>query len=50
LAGQNQDYTIAQLTNFRSGERTNSPQMTAISSRLRDEEIKAVADYVAGLK
>jgi len=50
LAGQNQDYTVAQLTNFRSGVRTNSPEMKVIASRMSDDEIKAVADYVAGLK
>ncbi|PRC94767.1 c-type cytochrome [Solimicrobium silvestre] len=50
LAAQHQDYTVAQLTNFRSGARTNSPEMIAISHRMSDEEIKAVADYVAGLK
>jgi len=50
LAAQHQDYTIAELTNFRSGARTNSPQMTTIAARMSDEEIKAVADYVAGLK
>lgn len=50
LAGQHQDYTVAQLTNFRSGARTNSPQMMTIAKRLSDEEMKAVADYIAGLK
>jgi cbb3-type cytochrome c oxidase subunit III len=50
LAGQHQDYTIAQLTGFRSGARKNSPQMAAIAKRMSDDEIKAVADYVAGLK
>lgn len=50
LAGQHQDYTVSQLTNFRSGVRKNSPQMVTISKRLSDDEIKAVADYVAGLK
>lgn len=50
LAGQHQDYTVAELTNFRSGARTNSVQMTAIAERLSDKEIKAVADYIAGLK
>jgi cytochrome c553 len=50
LAGQHQDYTAAQLTNFRSGARKNSPQMVTIAKRLSDEEIQAVADYVAGLK
>lgn len=50
LAGQHQDYTVVQLTSFRSGARSNSPEMMTISHRLSDKEIKAVADYVAGLK
>lgn len=50
LAGQHQDYTTAQLSNFRGGARNNSPQMTAIAERLSDKEIKAVADYIAGLR
>lgn len=50
LAGQHQDYTAAQLINFRSGARNNSPQMTAIAKRMSDDEIKAVADYIAGLR
>ncbi|HJV87818.1 MAG TPA: c-type cytochrome [Noviherbaspirillum sp.] len=50
LAGQHQEYTIAQLTNFRAGTRNNSVQMTTIAKRMLDDEIQAVADYVAGLK
>jgi cytochrome c553 len=50
LAGQHQDYTTAQLMNFRSGARNNSVPMAAITKRLTDNEIKAVADYIAGLK
>ena len=50
IAGQHQDYTVAQLTNFRTGARKNAPQMAVISKRMSDEEMKAVADYVAGLK
>ncbi|MGB4345900.1 MAG: c-type cytochrome [Burkholderiaceae bacterium] len=50
IAGQHQDYTVGQLTNFRTGARNNSAQMTAVSKRMSDEEIKAVADYIAGLK
>lgn len=50
VAGQHQDYAVAQLTNFRTGARTNSAQMNAIGKRLSDEEMKAVADYVAGLR
>lgn len=50
LAGQHQEYTAQQLTNFRSGARKNSPQMAAIAKRMTDDEIKAVSDYIAGLK
>jgi cytochrome c553 len=50
IGGQHQDYTVAQLTAFKTGARKNSPQMTAIAKRMSDEEMKAVADYVAGLK
>jgi cytochrome c553 len=50
LAGQHQDYTVAELTNFRAGTRNNSAPMTTIAARLSDNEIKAVADYIAGLK
>jgi len=39
-----------QLTNFRTGVRSNSPQMATIAKRMSDDEMKAVADYVAGLK
>ena len=50
LGGQHADYAEAQLVAFRGGIRKNSAQMTAIASRLSDAEIKAVADYVAGLR
>jgi cytochrome c553 len=50
LAGQHQDYTAAQLVSFRTGARKNSAQMTTIAKRLSDDEMQAVADYVAGLK
>jgi cytochrome c553 len=50
IGGQHQDYTLAQLTAFRGGARKNSAQMSTIAMRLSDDEMKAVADYVAGLK
>lgn len=50
LAGQHQDYTDAQLKSFRGGARNNNAQMTTIAKRMSDEEMQAVADYVAGLK
>jgi len=49
LSGQHADYTVAQLTAFRDGVRKNSPQMAGVAARLNDREIKAVADYIAGL-
>lgn len=50
LAGQHSDYTKAQLTAFRQGERTNNAQMTSIAANLSDKEIEALADYIAGLR
>ena len=50
LGGQHQDYTAAQLTSFRASVRKNSPQMITIAKRMSDDEIKAVSDYIAGLK
>jgi cytochrome c553 len=49
IGGQHADYAEAQLLSFRSGARANSAQMMGIASKLNDAEIKAVADYVAGL-
>jgi cytochrome c553 len=50
VAGQHADYTEAQLLAFRSGARGNSAQMTAIAAKMNDREIKAAADYLAGLR
>jgi cytochrome c553 len=49
LAGQHADYTEAQLIAFRSGARKNSAPMAGVAAKLNDREIKAVADYIAGL-
>lgn len=49
LGGQWADYTNAQLLAFREGVRKNSSQMTAIATKLSDQEMKAVSDYIAGL-
>ena len=50
LGGQHADYTVAQLVAFRDGVRLNSAQMTGVAAKLNDREIKAVADYIAGLR
>lgn len=49
IGGQHADYTAAQLTAFRDGVRKNSLPMAQVAAKLNDREIKAVADYVAGL-
>ncbi|MFM8696455.1 MAG: c-type cytochrome [Betaproteobacteria bacterium] len=50
VGGQHADYTEAQLLAFRSGARGNSLQMTQIAAKMNDREIKAVSDYINGLR
>lgn len=50
LGGQHAEYVAAQLTNFRDGVRTNSLQMNQVAAKLNDREIRALADYIAGLR
>jgi cytochrome c553 len=50
LGGQHQDYTVAQLQAFKNDARKNSPQMATLAKRMSDDEMKAVADYIAGMK
>ena len=52
LSGQFADYTEAQLKAFRAGERANDPNkmMRTIALKMTDPEIKAVADFAAGLR
>jgi cbb3-type cytochrome c oxidase subunit III len=50
LSGQHAEYTDAQLKMFRDGSRKNSLQMTQVAAKMNDREIKAVADYIAGLR
>ena len=50
VGGQHGDYTEAQLLAFRSGARGNSTQMMQIAAKMNDREIKAVSDYIAGLR
>ena len=50
MSGQHADYTVAQLTGFRDGVRKNALQMTQVAAKLNDREIKAVSDYIAGLR
>lgn len=50
IGGQWADYTAAQLNSFRAGTRKGSIEMSTISAKLTDSEIKAVSDYIAGLR
>ena len=50
ISGQHADYAIAQLTAFRVGVRKNSLQMGQVAAKMNDREIKAVSDYIAGLR
>ncbi len=50
LGAQHADYIATQLTAFRENVRMNSVQMTGVAAKLNDREIKAVADYIAGLR
>ena len=52
VAGQYPEYTLAQLQAFRAGERANDPNkmMRAIAAKLADQEMKAVSEYIAGLR
>jgi cytochrome c553 len=50
VSGQHADYTASQLVAFRDGIRKNSPQMSQIAAKLNDREIRAVSDYIAGLR
>ena len=50
LSGQHAEYVATQLTNFRDGVRLNNLQMSQVAAKLNDREIRALADYVAGLR
>jgi cytochrome c553 len=50
LSGQHSDYTTAQLVAFRDGVRKNNLPMSQVAAKMNDREIKAVADYIAGLR
>jgi cytochrome c553 len=50
VGGQHAAYSEAQLKAFRDGARKNSVQMTQIAAKMNDKEIKAVSDYMAGLR
>jgi cytochrome c553 len=50
LSGQHADYTTTQMVAFREGTRKNGAQMNLVAAKMNDREIKAVSDYIAGLR
>jgi cytochrome c553 len=52
LAGQHSKYVLSQLKNFRSGDRANDGgmMMRVIARKMTDQEMKAVAEYISGLR
>jgi cytochrome c553 len=52
LAGQHSKYVVSQLKNFRSGDRVNDggKMMQVIARKMTDQEMKAVAEYISGLR
>ena len=52
LGGQYVEYTLAQLKAFKSGDRSNDDNrlMRSIVEKLSDEDMVAVANYIASLK
>jgi cytochrome c553 len=51
IAGQHPEYTVLQLKAFRNGDRDNDKGlvMQAVASKMPDEAMQAVAEYVASL-
>lgn len=51
IGGQHKAYLVAQLNNWRAGERMNSEGnvMNKITKSLTDAEIESLADYISGM-
>jgi cytochrome c553 len=52
IAGQYAEYIAAQLKAFKDGARANDPNgmMRGVTARMTEREIRAVAEYAAGLR
>jgi cytochrome c553 len=50
LAGQHAEYLEATLKAFREGTRHNNVPMQQIAARMSDAEMRAVADFIQGLR
>jgi len=49
LAGQQRDYLVKTLMDFRSRARANNPAMSELMTSLTPEQIQAIASYLAAL-
>jgi len=49
LAGQSKDYMLQTMLDFRSRQRGNNPGMSDLMKATSEDDIKAVAEYAAGL-
>ncbi|MBR7002635.1 MAG: cytochrome c4 [Neisseriaceae bacterium] len=49
ISGQHKDYVVAQMQAFRSGERVHN-MMAPVATRLTDQQIDDVANYIQGLR
>lgn len=49
LAGQSKDYMLQTMLDFRSRQRGNNPGMSDLMKATSEDDIKAMAEYAAGL-
>jgi cytochrome c553 len=49
IAGQQPDYLLKTMTDFRDGARANNPGMTDLMKTVTPEQLAAMANYLAGL-
>jgi cytochrome c553 len=50
VASQHAAYVVKQLNDFKAGTDRKNPVMSDIASRMSDAEMKAVAEYISGLR
>ena len=49
LSGQNRDYLLLQLKNFKAGKRVNSVMPAALLADFDDQQLASIADYYSAL-
>jgi cytochrome c553 len=50
VAGQYADYTLTALKAYAAGVERTNPMMTGVATKLSEAEMKAVSEYMAGLR